>query len=215
MSMTGVLRPAYIASYSWTPQLILRRGPTYFQQPAITRQPQQIRTFIDSFLNSALGPCPLRKLTHTKTLPYSSKAVFKVISDVSGYPSFLPFTISSQVISRDSLGYPTRAKLRVGYAKLGLEEDWESLVKCDPSDGMVEARSSNSNSQGLFEVLSTKWKIDALPRQHDNQTSVKLDVDVKFRSLVYDQMFAQVEEKVANAMISAFEKRVQEIETAK
>jgi coenzyme Q-binding protein COQ10 len=214
MSMTGVLRSAHGISHSCTPQLIPRRGPTYLQQPLV-QQPLQIRTFIDSFLNSALGPCPLRKLTHTKTLPYSSKSVFKAISDVSGYPGFLPFTISSQVTARDSLGYPTRAKLRVGYAKLGLEEDWDSLVKCNPSDGLVEARSSETNSQGLFEVLSTKWKIDALPNHENDRTSVRLDVDVKFRSPVYDQMFAQVEEKVANAMIGAFEKRVQEIETAK
>jgi ribosome-associated toxin RatA of RatAB toxin-antitoxin module len=40
---------------------------------------------------------------------------------------------------------------------------------------------------------------------------VKLDVNVKFRNPVYDQMFAQVEEKVASTMISAFEKRVEDL----
>ena len=61
----------------------------------------QRRTFLDSLLSSALGSCPLRQLTHTKKLQgLSSKAVFKAISDVSGYPSFVPFTISSEVTSR-------------------------------------------------------------------------------------------------------------------
>jgi ribosome-associated toxin RatA of RatAB toxin-antitoxin module len=137
------------------------------------------------------------------------------VSDVSGYPSFLPFTISSHVTSRDSNGYPTRAKLKVGYAKLGLEEDWDSVVKCNPEDGTIEARSSESGSHGMFEVLSTKWKIDTVPDGKSQRTLVKLDVDVKFRNPVYDQMFAQVEEKVANTMISAFEKRVQEIDKSK
>ena len=175
----------------------------------------QQRTFIDSFLSSALGPCPLRSLTHTKTIPYSSSAIFKAVSDVSGYPSFLPFTISSQVTARDAEGYPTNARLRVGYAKLGLEENWDSIVRCNPTKGTVEARSSENNSEGLFEVLSTRWKIDPLSEGKSDQTSVKLDVNVKFRNPVYDQMFAQVEAKVANAMISAFERRVQELERGK
>ena len=172
----------------------------------------QSRTFLDSILSSALGPCPLRSLTHTKTIPHSSKAIFKAVSDVSGYPGFLPFAVSSHVTSRDAEGYPTRARLKVGYAKLGLEEDWDSIVKCNPREGIVEARSSENNSDGLFEVLSTKWKIDAVPEGKSKETSVSLDVDVKFRNPVYDQMFAQVEDKVADAMISAFEKRVRELE---
>lgn len=119
--------------------------------------------------------------------------------------------MSSLVTSRDTAGYPTRATLKVGYAKLGIEENWDSVVNCNPKQGIVEARSSENNSQGLFEVLSTKWKIDSLGDGQSDRTEVKLEVDVKFRNPVYDQMFAQVEEKVANAMITAFEKRVQEI----
>ena len=171
----------------------------------------QTRTFLDSFLSSALGPCPLRQLTHTRTLPYSSKAIFKAISDVAGYPG-LPFVTSSHVTSRDAAGYPTRAELKVGYDKLGLEETWDSVVRCQPEHGIIEARSSDSASQGLFEVLSTKWKIDAESEKQPEQSLVKLDVDVKFRNPIYDQMFAQIEEKVANIMISAFEKRVRELE---
>ncbi len=203
-SMIGVIAhsPTGLASRTITP---LRN---FTQTQRIT----QSRTFIDSLLSSALGPCPLRSLTHTKTIPHSSKAIFRAVSDVSGYPGFLPFAVSSQVTSRDADGYPTRARLKVGYAKLGLEEDWDSIVKCSPQEGIVEARSSENNSEGLFEVLSTKWKIDAVLEGKSDQTSVSLDVDVKFRNPVYDQMFAQVEDKVANAMISAFEKRVTELE---
>jgi coenzyme Q-binding protein COQ10 len=179
--------------------------------PKVTTTTQQ-RTFLDSLLSSALGPCPLRSVTHTKTLPYSSKAIFKAVSDVSGYPAFLPFTISSQVMERDGAGLPKRARLRVGYDKLGLEENWDSVVACDPAQGLVEAKSSENASQGLFEVLQTRWKIVPLETGSDAPTTVKLDVDVKFRNPVYDQMFAQVEQRVAGAMISAFEKRVKQLD---
>lgn len=175
----------------------------------------QTRTIFDSLLSQALGPCPTRSLTHTKLLPYSPQVIFKAVSDVSGYPTFLPFTISSNVTSRDSAGYPTRARLKVGYAKFGLEEDWDSVVRCDPEKGIVEARSSEANSNGLFETLNTKWQISHLEGGEGNQASVKLDVNVKFRNPVYDQMFSQVEGKVASTMISAFEKRVEELNRKK
>lgn len=135
------------------------------------------------------------------------------MSDVSGYPAFLPFTVSSNVTSRDQNGLPTRASLKIGYDKFGLEEVWDSDVKCDPDKGTVEAQSSKRDSQGLFEVLQTRWHIQ--PSQNAGQTSVKLDLDVKFRNPVYDQMFAQVEGKVAGVMISAFEERVKELERGK
>lgn len=184
------------------------------QKPSLLRQPQQqTRTFLNSILSSALGSCPLRNLTHTKQLPYSASSVFKAVADVSGYPAFLPFTISSKITKRDENGYPERASLKIGYDKFGIEEVWDSQVKCDPEKGTVEAQSNEGNSQGLFEVLQTRWHIQ--PSQDANQTSVKLDLDVKFRNPVYDQMFAQVEGKVVNVMITAFEKRVKELEAAK
>lgn len=176
---------------------------------------QQKRAFFDSLLSSTLGPCPLRTLSHTKTLPYPPRTVFKAVSDVSGYPAFLPFTISSHVTSRDDAGYPTRARLKVGYAKFGLEEDWDSVVKCDPEQGLVEARSSDENSHGLFEVLNTKWQIAASESSSEDQTAVRLEVHVRFRNQVYDQMFAQVEGKVASTMVSAFEKRVDDLHRKK
>ena len=190
-------------------------------QPRTLGQPTiQTRSFLDGLLSSALGPCPLRNLSHTKTLPYSASSIFQAVADVSGYPAFLPFTVESQVTSRDSEGYPQRASLRIGYEKFGLEEVWESKVKCDAEKGIVEAQSSESSSQGLFEVLQTKWHIQPASSSTAGNsdkisTLVKLDLDVKFRNPVYDQMFAQVESKVANVMITAFEKRVQELEAAK
>lgn len=179
--------------------------------PTYTHSTLQTRTFFDSLLSSTLGPCEPRSMSHTKILPHSAETVYKAVSDVAGYPNFLPFTISSNVKSRDTKGYPTRASLKVGYAKLGIEEDWESTVRCDPAKGIIEARSSEEHSNGLFENLATKWHIEP-SKMVDASTAVKLEVTVKFRNPVYDQMFAQVEGRVASTMISAFEKRVEELE---
>jgi len=100
-------------------------------------------------------------------------------------------------------------------------------VVCDPGKGTVEARSAdgsgsgseNGNGESVFEVLKTRWEITPAPGEakgagegQSQPTSVTLDIEVKFRSILYDQIFAQVESKVAQAMIGAFEKRAKELE---
>jgi len=99
-----------------------------------------------------------------------------------------------------------------------LEEDWDSLVRCDESSGVVEARSADTQSddEGLFEVLKTRWEINSTGTEGalaaaGARSIAKLDLHVQFRNPVYDQMFAQVEGKVAQAVIAAFEKRVEEL----
>lgn len=175
----------------------------------------QSRTLFSNLPGALLGSPTLRRLTQTKLLQHDSKTVFNTISDISSYPSFVPFAVSSTVTSKDAQGYPKSASLRVGYTKFGIEEDWDSNVLCDPASGVIEAQSSDVASDGLFEVLKTKWKVSSIIPQGSTeaaikgpQTSVQLDIEVKFRNPLYDQMFSQIEGKVANAMIAAFEQRV-------
>ena len=126
------------------------------------------------------------------------------------YPSFLPFTLSAAVLRRDDYGWPARATLTIGYEPFNLQEDWASIVHCDESRGIVEAKSDDSSStESIFEVLKTRWQIKPT---NGRDTNVQLDIDIKFRNIVYDQMFAQVEGKVARAVMGAFEKRARELD---
>jgi len=177
----------------------------------------QSRTIFD-LPGAILGSPPLRRLTQTKLLQHDSKTVFNTISDISSYSNFVPFAVSSTVKSKDAQGYPQSASLKVGYSKFGIEEDWDSTVHCDPAKGTIEAKSSDLASDGLFEVLKTRWAVSSIipegspeASSKSPQTSVRLDIEVKFRNSLYDQMFSQVEGKVANAMIAAFEQRVDEL----
>lgn len=153
-------------------------------------------------------------------IPYPRDAVFNAIASVDRYPSFLPFVLSAKVSERDQHEQPVRARLKVGYNKLGIEEDWESIVSAKEKEGIIEARSADvegENADGIFEVLKTRWQLydlEDIRRQGIGvgaQTAVRLDVEVKFRSAMYDKFFAGVEEKVAGMMVGAFEKRIKEL----
>jgi len=168
---------------------------------------------MDYLLSYTLGECQLRKLTHTKTVSHSPALVFKAISDVSSYSKVLPLTVSSDVTAKDKAGYPTRARIRIGSEPLGLDHTWDSIILCEPKKGLIDARSNEATKQGpgMLDGLRTTWAITPVAG-NPNASTVKLDVEVKFRSPVFDQMFYQIQGTVADTMISSFEPTLQELE---
>ena len=200
--------------------LYLTRSALYFYSgptPRLHLSAPQNRSFFPnpndllSSLSGTLAAPSLRHLAHTAELNASPALVFRAIASVDQYPQFLPFILSARVTERDTVNWPTKATLRVGYDKLGLEEHWESIVRCDEAQGVVEARGNKSvqkaAGQGLFDVLRTRWQIG----QKREETVVRLDIEVQLRNMLYDKMFEQVENKVARTMVNAFEKRVDEL----
>jgi ribosome-associated toxin RatA of RatAB toxin-antitoxin module len=188
---------------------ILRSRPATACQAQVKTPPHRTLFNPSSIFSSAL-PTQLRRLTHAQASPYSASSIFRAIASVDQYPSFLPFTVSAVVLERDTRGWPARANLTVGYEPFKLQEDWSSIVLCDESRGIIEAKSDEAASgQSIFETLRTRWHITA---EEGQETRVRLDIDVKFRNIVYDQMFAQVEGKVAKTVMEAFEKKAQELD---
>ena len=163
---------------------------------------------------------PLRQLTHSRVLPYPRSSIFSAIISIDRYPSFLPFVLSANVSKVDENELPSRASLRVVYDPMGIEENWDSIVNVEEEQGLIEARSADAEAgqeNGLFEVLKTRWRLQDLEDIRTQgegerpQTAVRLDVEVKFRSALYDKLFSGVEEKVAGIMVGAFEKRIKEL----
>lgn len=218
--------PTYLNVFTRPPTRLSCSFPATSASTSSNRSPYRVCTQHRSFLKpSSLGDLisqttPLRQLTHTRVIPYPRSSLFDAISSVDKYPSFLPFVISAHVSETDQRQRPIRASLKVGYTALGIEEDWASIVNADEEHGIIEADSADSaqgNGEGLFEVLKTKWQlhdIEDIRRQGVGvgaQTSVRLDVEVKFRSPIYDRLFAGVEKEVAGMMVGAFEKRIKEL----
>ena len=215
--------PTSLKIFSRPPPRLAFANPSpyqYGQYPA--SHLQQCRFFLKPSVLDDLftTTTPLRHLTHTRVIPYPRSAVFDAIASVEKYPSFLPFVLSADVSERDQDQRPTRASLKVGYDALSLEENWDSIVHAEEEQGIIEARSADTtfdSGDGLFEILQTKWQlrdVEDIRRQGVGvgaQTAVSLDVKVKFRSAMYDKIFAGVEEKVAGIMVGAFEKRIKEL----
>ncbi|PYI14116.1 hypothetical protein BO86DRAFT_385757 [Aspergillus japonicus CBS 114.51] len=205
---------------------------------------QQRRTFLSSFLPGSGSngsdndsSSRTRRLTATRTLPYSPAPLFEVISDVQSYSSFLPFLTASTVTHRDpATRYPTRAFLTVGYGPLS--ETFTSKVDCDPQRLTVTAQSgarfgvakkdgqdvSSGGSgsgfgfpgaeEGIFEYLSTKWELADVTAEiggGKSMTRVHLEIGFEFKNQWHATMMSAVEGQMAGVMIEAFEKRMGEV----
>ncbi|PYH98170.1 hypothetical protein BO71DRAFT_371640 [Aspergillus ellipticus CBS 707.79] len=182
----------------------------------------QVRPFLTSLLGTS-SPNPEQKtrhLTATRTLAYPPAPLFRIISDVQSYSSFLPFLTASTVTHRsDETGLPTRAFLTVGYGPLS--ETFTSQVDCDEAALVVEARSGAKFGvgkkdgqraegfvdEGIFEYLSTRWELKD-GKGKGPLTEVKLEIRFEFRSQLHAAMMGAVEGQMAPVMIEAFEKRI-------
>lgn len=172
-------------------------------------------TTTPSYYTSYTTPS-LRHLTHTETLPYHPSTVFAACSDISKYASFLPLIHSSNVTSKDFHHLPKTAKLKIGYPPLGIEEEWLCLVSCDHSTGTVLVKNKDvEDATGIFDSWLMRWSIQPPPTagaRASKTAKATLELEVKFRSMVYDQMFALLQDRVAGKMIEKFVVRIAELD---
>ncbi|CBX90175.1 hypothetical protein IAQ61_001674 [Plenodomus lingam] len=189
---------------------------------------------------SALAPqttnAPPQILTACRTLPYPSAPVYSIIADVPSYSKFLPYLTSSQISQWSAPDaefgrrWPSEGTLTAGFG--GIEESFVSRVYCIPgrfvesvggatqtslkagdiahhlqeTESCGPARAADESN--LLTHLRSKWSIEPMK---DNNTQVSLAVEFAFANPIYSALSANVAPKVADFMIRAFEKRVQEV----
>ena len=167
-----------------------------------------------------------RTLSATRILPLPPSALFEIIASVESYSSFLPFLTTSTVTARDpTSGYPTEAILAVGYGPV--QETFTSRVHCDPGRWVVEARGGDrpttrqgdgdAPNEDVFDYLSTRWELIPLPSSGERggeglqRTKVQLDIRFQFRNQFHAAVMSAIEDRVAGAMIEAFENRIRDM----
>ncbi|KAL9115365.1 MAG: hypothetical protein Q9227_000686 [Pyrenula ochraceoflavens] len=163
-------------------------------------------------------------------LPFLTSSVIHSRSRPSSSPS--PTTSRED----SNTAYPTLATLTISFH--ALTERFTSLVHCDPTARTVEAwsgtsaldswrssvsptpdtiheietalaRANASEEETLFEHLYTKWKVG---EAEQGKTRVELRVEASFKNPLYNQLLRATEGMVADKMVRAFERRVEELE---
>lgn len=247
-----ILRPRILPHFTIRPLTATTRPPTNSHQHR----------------NSSTVP---ETFTATRTLPYPALTVFETITDISSYPTYIPFCTSASITSTSSPDkhynrtWPQRATLKIGYGDT-INESFTSSVFCVPpipekgraGVGIVEAVSGEAKTSinkedtehhsvssseaadtaGPLAYLRSKWTIREFPYKPapsdgsnpqmksvenggseetspEKRTDVHLALEFRFGNPVYEYMARGVAGKVAERMVDAFTKRIEEVSRGK
>ncbi|KAI9207784.1 dehydrase and lipid transport-domain-containing protein [Polychytrium aggregatum] len=176
-----------------------------------------------------------------RLMNFSQRQLYDIVSDVDQYSKFLPYCVESIVLSSAEIptdarfkppsGSPAsaagststvisprkkimKADLVIGFS--AMKERYTSTVTCCEYD-MVQAVASNSH---LFRKLINTWRFtpnvpaeargDVLPCDYPS-CHVDFFIDFEFRSPLYAQAASSFFTETSRLMVTAFEKRAQEV----
>jgi coenzyme Q-binding protein COQ10 len=223
------------------PPILLRsRRPLRPPRSLIHLKPHlhQTRPFSLPFLSDLTSTPTPKTLRTSKTLPYPSELLYKIISDIDSYSSFLPFCTSSRVhawtVPKPPVGRcPALATLTVGWGPF-TAESYTSRVYCVPGS-VVEAVSGSAEpstdrellravgydgdgEQGgweqpgdLFKSLVTRWDVKPAVGKAHMTTDVSLSIRYLFANPLHQVAVGGVADEVADKMIRAFEARAEKL----
>lgn len=136
--------------------------------------------------------------THSieKVLPYSQDQLYKMVSDVSSYPEFLPWCEAARILEDN--GDVIIAELIIKFR--GIHGRYTSRVFLDDKDKEI----SVELVQGPFKHLYNGWKFS---KAKEGGTLVEFDIDFTMRSKIFEKVVDFMFDEVLEHMIEAFEKR--------
>lgn len=132
-------------------------------------------------------------------VPYSQKQMYQLVDDIEGYPHFIPWCVSSEIISRTD----DEVRATLTFASRGMQKSFTTLNRLQPHK-MMEIRLLH----GPFKQLEGFWRFESHKNSH---CMVQLDLEFEFSSRLLAMMFGPIFNQVASTLVDAFVKRAHEI----
>ncbi|PWN22978.1 hypothetical protein BCV69DRAFT_103874 [Microstroma glucosiphilum] len=155
----------------------------------------------------------------SKVLRYSSSELYKIVSDVNSYSSFLPFCAGSTIkgpappLEGDALATSDKvtsrpdhrvlADLTVGFKSF--KETYTSVVEMKENEWVA----ATALPHPLFQHLSTRWTFHPLP--DGSSTRIDFSLDYAFSSPIYSALAGGIFKELSTKMMNAFEERAVEV----
>lgn len=132
-------------------------------------------------------------------MPFAAERMFDLVSDVEGYPAFLPWCASAELLSKSD------EKLcgRIEVARLGIRQTFSTCNHLQRPERMEIAL-----DEGPFRKLQGAWTFTELG---DEACKVELVLEFEFAGGLIDKAFGAVFGQIANTLVDAFCKRAEEV----
>ena len=138
----------------------------------------------------------MHKYNSTSTLDFTSIPLYNIVIDVESYPLFLPWCLSSKIISKVNKNN-FDASLTVGYK--AIDENYTSRIEAVFSKNIRSYAIS-----GPFKSLDSNWLFNNIS---SNKCEVEFNIEYEFKSFFLDKIMGSLFKKATLKMLAAFEKR--------
>ena len=135
------------------------------------------------------------KYSVKKKMNYSKKQMFDLISDVSKYPEFLPWCVSTSIYNKSNNIFFSDMEIGFKFIK----ENFTSKVTLIESNKVCSEAVS-----GVFKKMNNIWEINYISEQ---ECEINLSIEFQFKSLILQNIIGKLFEKASKKMIIAFEER--------
>ena len=135
-------------------------------------------------------------------MAFSPTELFSVVADVDSYEEFVPWCRQSCVTRRLESG-KYEADLVVGFQMF--REKYTSVVTVQ-EPCLVHSEAADS---AVFHHLVTRWELK--PGPNKTTSWVTFTIDFSFKNVIYAQTATLFFDQVVSKMISAFDKRCEQI----
>ena len=141
----------------------------------------------------------MNKINRSAIVAYSQDQMFRLVTDISSYPEFLPWCSETQIISSDEK--QTTAKLFVAFK--GVKQ---SFTTCN-TNYQPEIITMNL-VDGPFSEMGGQWKFTALSQ---SACKIELKLEFAFASKWLEKIVGPVFGMIGNTMVDSFHQRAKEL----
>lgn len=132
-------------------------------------------------------------------VPHAASKMFDLVADVESYPKFLPWCHSARVLSE------TENEIcgQIEVARLGIHQTFSTCNRFVRNERMDIAL-----LDGPFRRLHGCWTFHAL---RPDACKVELELEFEFSGKLIDRAFGAVFHQIANNLVDAFSRRIEEV----
>lgn len=134
-------------------------------------------------------------ISYKKTLNYSPKNIYEIVSDVDFYSQFIPGCLSSDIISRE--GNVIEAILELKY--LVMSGKFKSRVTLDPKKLTI----ISEGIEGPFSSILTKWSFNEV----DEGVLVNINIVLDLNNKIFESILKKNIKKIISKVVVSFEER--------
>ena len=135
----------------------------------------------------------------SRVINHTPNNLFKLVSDVSNYPEFLPWCLGARIKNQDDNSF--EADLIIGFKIY--KEIYSSKIFLDFKNKKIDVKYKD----GPFEHLENYW----IFKKDKNGCKVEFMVDFKFKSNFLQTIMETLFSEAVRRMVKAFETRANEL----